>query len=164
MKITTTNIAGLSIPLIDGTRLSTDELAGKVVLFVNVASKCGFTPQYEALEALHRKYGSRGLVIIGLPTDQFKQELGTEAAIDEFCKLNYDVTFPLSQKVWVNGRYRHPIFEKLTKAKDGLGLAGPVMWNFEKFLLLPNGEVRRFRSVTKPDDSAIVDLIEANLS
>ena len=164
MKITTTNIAGLSIPLIDGTRLSTDELAGKVVLFVNVASKCGFTPQYEALEALHRKYGSRGLVIIGLPTDQFKQELGTEAAIDEFCKLNYDVTFPLSQKVWVNGRYRHPLFEKLTKAKDGLGLAGPVMWNFEKFLLLPNGEVRRFRSVTKPDDSAIVDLIEANLS
>jgi len=164
MKITTTNIAGLSIPLIDGTRLSTDELAGKVVLFVNVASKCGFTPQYEALEALHRKYGSRGLVIIGLPTDQFKQELGTEAAIDEFCKLNYDVTFPLSQKVWVNGRYRHPVFEKLTKAKDGLGLAGPVMWNFEKFLLLPNGEVRRFRSVTKPDDSAIVDLIEANLS
>jgi glutathione peroxidase len=164
MKITTTNIAGLSIPLIDGTRLSTDELAGKVVLFVNVASKCGFTPQYEALEALHRKYGPRGLVIIGLPTDQFKQELGTEAAIDEFCKLNYDVTFPLSQKVWVNGRYRHPLFEKLTKAKDGLGLAGPVMWNFEKFLLLPNGEVRRFRSVTKPDDSAIVDLIEANLS
>ncbi|MEN9748068.1 MAG: hypothetical protein RLZZ603_760 [Actinomycetota bacterium] len=164
MKITTTNIAGLSIPLIGGTRLSTDELAGKVVLFVNVASKCGFTPQYEALEALHRKYGPRGLVIIGLPTDQFKQELGTEAAIDEFCKLNYDVTFPLSQKVWVNGRYRHPLFEKLTKAKDGLGLAGPVMWNFEKFLLLPNGEVRRFRSVTKPDDSAIVDLIEANLS
>ena len=164
MKITTTNIAGLSIPLIDGTRLSTDELAGKVVLFVNVASKCGFTPQYEALEALHRKYGPRGLVIIGLPTDQFKQELGTEAAIDEFCKLNYDVTFPLSQKVWVNGRYRHPLFEKLTKAKDGLGLAGPVMWNFEKFLLLPNGEVRRFRSLTKPDDSAIVDLIEANLS
>jgi len=164
MRITKTDISGLSIPLIDGTRVNTDDLAGKVVLFVNVASKCGFTPQYEALEALHRKYGPRGLVILGFPTDQFKQELGTEAAIDEFCKLNYDVTFPLSQKVWVNGRYRHPIFEKLTKAKDGLGLAGPVMWNFEKFLLLPNGELRRFRSVTKPDDASIVELIEANLS
>jgi glutathione peroxidase len=164
MKITTTNIAGLSIPLIGGTRLNTDDLAGKTVLFVNVASKCGFTPQYEALEALQRKYGPRGLVILGFPTDQFKQELGTEDAIDEFCKLNYDVTFPLSEKVWVNGRYRHPLFEKLTKAKDGLGLAGPVMWNFEKFLLLPNGEIRRFRSITKPDDAAIVDLIEANLS
>ncbi|MDE2409241.1 MAG: glutathione peroxidase [Actinomycetales bacterium] len=164
MKITTTNIAGMSIPLIDGTRINTDDLVGKVVLFVNVASKCGFTPQYEALEALQRKYGPRGLVILGFPTDQFKQELGTEQAIDEFCKLNYDVTFPLSQKVWVNGRYRHPIFEKLTKAKDGLGLAGPVMWNFEKFLLLPNGEIRRYRSITKPDDAAIVDLIEANLS
>ena len=164
MRITKTDISGLSIPLIDGTRVNTDDLAGKVVLFVNVASKCGFTPQYEALEALHRKYGPRGLVILGFPTDQFKQELGTEAAIDEFCKLNYDVTFPLSQKVWVNGRYRHPIFEKLTKAKDGLGLAGPVMWNFEKFLLLPNGELRRFRSVTKPDDASIVELIESNLS
>lgn len=164
MKITTTNIAGMSIPLIDGTRINTDDLVGKVVIFVNVASKCGFTPQYEALEALQRKYGPRGLVILGFPTDQFKQELGTEQAIDEFCKLNYDVTFPLSQKVWVNGRYRHPIFEKLTKAKDGLGLAGPVMWNFEKFLLLPNGEIRRYRSITKPDDAAIVDLIEANLS
>jgi len=164
MRITKTDISGLSIPLIDGTRVNTDDLAGKVVLFVNVASKCGFTPQYEALEALHRKYGPRGLVILGFPTDQFKQELGTEAAIDEFCKLNYDVTFPLSQKVWVNGRYRHPIFEMLTKAKDGLGLAGPVMWNFEKFLLLPNGELRRFRSVTKPDDASIVELIESNLS
>lgn len=163
MKTITTDITGLTIPLIDGSRLNTDDLAGKVVLFVNVASKCGFTPQYEALEELNRKYGPRGLVILGLPTDQFKQELGTEAAIDEFCKLNYDVTFPLSQKVWVNGRYRHPLFEKLTKAKDGIGLAGPVMWNFEKFLLLPNGEIRRFRSVTKPDDSTITDLIEANL-
>jgi glutathione peroxidase len=163
MSIAKTDISGITIPLIDGSRINTDDLAGKVVLFVNVASKCGFTPQYEALEALHRKYSGRGLVIVGLPTDQFKQELGTDEAISEFCKLTYDVTFPLSQKVWVNGKFRHPLFERLTKAKDAIGLAGPVMWNFEKFLLLPSGEIRRYRSVTKPDDEAITALIEANL-
>ena len=163
LSIVKTDISGLTIPLIDGSRINTDDLAGKVVLFVNVASKCGFTPQYEALEALHRKYSGRGLVIVGLPTDQFKQELGTDEAISEFCKLNYDVTFPLSQKIWVNGKYRHPLFERLIKAKDGIGVAGPVMWNFEKFLLLPSGEIRRYRSVTKPDDAAITSLIEANL-
>jgi len=157
------DLSGITVQLIDGTRISTDDLAGKVVLFVNVASKCGFTPQYEALEALYEKYSGRGFVIVGLPTDQFKQELGTESEIQDFCRATYSVTFPLSQKVWVNGRYRHPLFERLTKAKDSLGLAGPVMWNFEKFLALPNGEVRRFRSVTTPDSSAIVDLIEANL-
>ena len=164
MSIVKTDVSGLTLTMIDGSRFDTDSLAGKVVLFVNVASKCGFTPQYEALEALNRKYAARGLVILGFPTDQFKQELGTEAAIDEFCRLTYDVTFPLSQKVWVNGKFRHPLFERLTKAKDGMGLAGPVMWNFEKFLLLPNGEIRRFRSVTKPDDPAIVAAIEANLA
>jgi len=163
MSKATADLSGITIQLIDGTRISTDDLAGKVVLYVNVASKCGFTPQYEALEALHRKYGQRGLAVVGFPTDQFKQELGSEGEISQFCKLNYDVTFPLSQKTWVNGKFRHPLFERLTKAKDGLGVSGPVMWNFEKFLSLPTGEVRRFRSITKPDDQAIVSLIEANL-
>lgn len=157
------DFSGITVPLIDGGRIDADQLAGKVVLYVNVASKCGFTPQYEALEHLHQKYADRGLVIVGLPTDQFKQELGTEEEIVTFCQANYNVTFPLSQKVWVNGRYRHPLFAQLTKAKDGVGLAGPVMWNFEKFLVLPNGEVRRFRSMTSPDSAAVVDLIEANL-
>jgi glutathione peroxidase len=157
------NLSGIALPLIDGSTLNTDDLAGKVVLFVNVASKCGFTPQYEALEALHRKYGPRGLVIIGLPTDQFKQELGSESEIQEFCKVNYEVTFPLTQKVWVNGPSRHPLFQKLTQAKDGLGVGGPVLWNFEKFLSTPDGKVKRFRSVTAPDAAAITRLIEANL-
>jgi len=157
------DIGGLTINLMDGTILSTNDLKGKVVLFVNVASKCGFTPQYEALEALHRKYGPRGLAIVGFPTDQFKQELGSDAAIEEFCRLTYDVSFPLSQKTLVNGKQRHPLFEVLTKAKDGLGLSGPVLWNFEKFLMLPSGEIRRYRSVTKPDDPAVVAIIEANL-
>jgi glutathione peroxidase len=158
------NLSGIAIQLMDGTKLSTDDLAGKVVLYVNVASKCGFTPQYEALEALHKKYASRGLVVIGLPTDQFKQELGTEAEIQEFCRTSYGVSFPLAEKVWVNGRNRHPLFAKLTKAKDGLGVAGPVMWNFEKFLALPSGEIRRFRSVTSPDSPVVTELIEANLT
>lgn len=157
------NLAGIDLKLIDGGTLNTDDLAGKVVLFVNVASKCGFTPQYEALEALNRKYASRGLVIIGLPTDQFKQELGSESAIEEFCKLNYGVTFPLTQKVWVNGPSRHPLFQQLTHAKDGLGIGGPVLWNFEKFLITPDGQVKRFRSVTAPDAPAITRLIEASL-
>lgn len=163
MTNVTADLSGITIPLIDGNRVSTDDFKGKVVLYVNVASKCGFTPQYEALEAMHRKYADRGLVIVGFPTDQFKQELGNEGEIAEFCKLHYDVTFPLSQKTWVNGKLRHPLFEKLTKAKDSLGISGPVMWNFEKFLALPNGEVRRFRSMTKPDDQAIISLIEENL-
>lgn len=153
----------IDLDLIDGSHANTDDYAGKVLLVVNVASKCGFTPQYEALEALYQKYSSRGLVIIGVPTDQFKQELGTDEAIAEFCSLNYGVTFPLTAKTLVNGSDRHPLFAEVTKAKDGLGLGGRVMWNFEKFLILPNGEMHRFRSITKPDDKAIVGLIEANL-
>ena len=157
------DFSNVKVTLMDGTTVTPEQLAGKLLLVVNVASKCGFTPQYEALEALHRKYADRGLVIIGVPTDQFKQELGTDAEIAEFCQIKYDVTFPLTQKTWVNGKYRHPLFETLTKAKDSLGISGPVMWNFEKFLVLPNGEMRRFRSVTRPDDPSFTALIEANL-
>jgi glutathione peroxidase len=156
-------LPSIELNLIDGTHANTDDYAGKVLLVVNVASKCGFTPQYEALEALYQKYGSRGLVILGVPTDQFKQELGSDEEVAEFCSLNYGVTFPLTAKTNVNGSDRHPLFAEVTKAKDGLGLGGRVMWNFEKFLILPNGQMHRFRSITKPDDKAIVSLIEANL-
>jgi glutathione peroxidase len=156
-------LPSIDLTLIDGSHANTDDFAGKVLLVVNVASKCGLTPQYEALEALYQKYGSRGLVILGVPTDQFKQELGTDEAVAEFCSLTYGVTFPLTAKTMVNGSDRHPLFAEVTKAKDGLGLGGRVMWNFEKFLILPNGETHRFRSITKPDDKAIVGLIEANL-
>jgi glutathione peroxidase len=157
-------LPSIDLTLIDGSHANTDDFAGKVLLIVNVASKCGFTPQYEALEALYQKYGSRGLVILGVPTDQFKQELGSDEEVAEFCSLNYGVTFPLTAKTNVNGSDRHPLFAEVTKAKDGLGLGGRVMWNFEKFLILPNGEMHRFRSITKPDDKAIVSLIEANLT
>jgi glutathione peroxidase len=156
-------LPSIDLNLIDGSHANTDDYAGKVLLVVNVASKCGFTPQYEALEALYQKYGSRGLVILGVPTDQFKQELGSDEEVAEFCSLNYGVTFPLTAKTNVNGSDRHPLFAEVTKAKDGLGLGGRVMWNFEKFLILPNGQMHRFRSITKPDDKAIVNLIEANL-
>jgi glutathione peroxidase len=153
----------IALTLIDGTETSTDAYANDLVMYVNVASKCGFTPQYEALEALYEKYGSRGFKVVGLPTDQFKQELGTEADIAEFCTLNYGVTFPITSKVWVNGSKRHPLFKALVKGKDQLGLGGPVLWNFEKFLVLPNGKIHRFRSVVKPDAPEIINLIEANL-
>jgi glutathione peroxidase len=156
-------LPSIELNLIDGSHANTDDYAGKVLLVVNVASKCGFTPQYEALEALYQKYGARGLVILGVPTDQFKQELGSDEEVAEFCSLNYGVTFPLTAKTNVNGSDRHPLFAEVTKAKDGLGLGGRVMWNFEKFLILPNGQMHRFRSITKPDDKAIVILIEANL-
>jgi len=156
-------LPSIDLNLIDGTHANTDDYAGKVLLVVNVASKCGFTPQYEALEALYQKYGSRGLVILGVPTDQFKQELSSDEEVAEFCSLNYGVTFPLTAKTMVNGSDRHPLFAQITKAKDGLGLGGRVMWNFEKFLILPNGQMHRFRSITKPDDKTIVSLIEASL-
>ncbi|MEN9990138.1 MAG: hypothetical protein RL508_1117 [Actinomycetota bacterium] len=153
----------IALTLIDGTETSTDAFANDLVMYVNVASKCGFTPQYEALEALYEKYGPRGFKVVGLPTDQFKQELGSEADIAEFCSLNYGVTFPITSKVWVNGSKRHPLFKALVKGKDQLGLGGPVLWNFEKFLVLPNGKIHRFRSVVKPDAPEIINLIEANL-
>lgn len=156
-------LTNTELTLIDGTSANTKDFADKVLLVVNVASKCGFTPQYEALEALYKKYSSRGLVIVGVPTDQFKQELVSNDEVAQFCSLNYGVTFPLTQKTLVNGKNRHPLFAQLTKAKDGLGIAGPVLWNFEKFLVLPNGQMHRFRSITKPDDKAIISLIEANL-
>lgn len=154
----------IELEMQDGRNTTFGEFAGKTVLVVNVASKCGLTPQYEALEKLYKKYGNRGLVIVGVPSDTFKQELKDDAAIAEFCSLNYGVTFPLTKMAKVNGRNRHPLFKELVKAKDGMGLAGPVMWNFEKFLVSPDGKIQRFRPNMKPDDPAIVSAIEASLS
>lgn len=159
--MTKINLKGLVLDLNDGTQLNLDSVLDKPVLFVNVASKCGFTPQYEALEELHKHYEGQGLTVIGLPTNQFKQEFGTDAEIAEFCSLNYGVTFPITKLISVNGKNRHPLYAQLTKAKDSLGIAGPVLWNFEKFLWLPTGEVHRFRSVTSPNDSQITLKIAA---
>lgn len=126
--------------------------AGKPVLIVNTASKCGFTPQYEGLQKLHEEYGPKGLTVIGFPCDQFAhQEPGDDAQIEEFCKLNYGVTFPLSTKVKVNGRGTHPVFE-FVKKRSGSKLGSLVKWNFTKFLVAPDGKtVTRFSPSTPPE-------------
>lgn len=153
-----------SLTMLDGRKTSFQEFAGKTVLVVNVASRCGLSPQYEALEALQKKYAARGFTVLGMPSNQFMQELGSSEAIGEYCSSTWGVTFPMTEKIKVNGRGRHELYKDLVKAKDGSGLAGPVMWNFEKFLVLPSGEIKRFRPKTKPDAPEIVAEIEKALS
>ncbi len=136
---------------------------GEVLLIVNVASRCGLAPQYETLEALQRRYADRGFSVLGFPSNQFLQELGKSEAIEEYCSTTWGVTFPMFEKVKVNGSGRHPIYAELVQAKDPDGKAGRVTWNFEKFLVLPDGEIHRFRPNVLPDDPQIIALIEANL-
>jgi glutathione peroxidase len=138
---------------------------GSTLLLVNVASKCGLTPQYTGLEELQERYAERGFSVLGFPCNQFGgQEPGTHEEIAEFCSVNYGITFPMFEKIDVNGEHRHPIYDVLTATKDGDGEAGDVVWNFEKFLVSPDGEVlNRFRPGTTPEDEALVGAIEANL-
>lgn len=159
------NVTLNAIPLvgIDGEPTSLAAYADKVKLIVNVASRCGLTPQYEKLEELQKTYGDRGFTVLGFPSNQFLQELGSSEAIQEFCSTTYGVTFPMFEKVRVNGRSQHPLFAELTKTADAEGKAGKVKWNFEKFVVTPAGEVHRFRSKVEPDAPEIVDLIEASL-
>ena len=152
------------LTMLDGRKTTFAEFAGKTVLVVNVASRCGLTPQYEALEALQKKYAAKGFTVLGMPSNQFMQELGTSEAIGDYCSTTWGVTFPMTEKTAINGRGRHPLYKELVKTKDSHGLAGPILWNFEKFLVLPNGEIHRFRPTTVPDAPEIVELIEANLS
>jgi glutathione peroxidase len=135
------------------------------LLLVNVASKCGLTPQYEGLEKLQKTYGDKGFSVLGFPCNQFAgQEPGSAEEIAEFCSTNYGVSFPLFEKIDVNGEARHPLYEELTKAEDAEGNAGDITWNFEKFLVSPVGEVvARFRPRTDPEDAVVVDAITANL-
>ncbi|TFB95405.1 glutathione peroxidase [Cryobacterium sp. HLT2-28] len=153
------------LTLIDGTETSFGQFRGKTVLVVNVASKCGFTPQYAGLEALYEKYADDGLVVLGLPCNQFLgQEPGDEASIESFCQLNFGVTFPLTEKVDVRGKNQHPLYAQLTKFKSGL-LPGLIKWNFEKFLVSPTGEiVDRFASTVEPESDEIVRAIEKTLA
>ncbi len=139
--------------------------AGKLTLMVNVASKCGLTPQYTALEQIHERYADRGFAVLGFPCNQFGgQEPGTAEEIETFCSTTYGVTFPMFEKIEVNGDERHPIYSELTQAADDEGKAGDVQWNFEKFLVSPEGKViKRFRPMTTPDDPAVIEAIEANL-
>ena len=150
------------MPFLNGAPGRLADYEGKVVIAVNVASKCGFTPQYAGLQRLFEKYGGRGFTILGFPSNQFLgQEPGTPAQIEEFCSLNYGVTFPLYAKVDVKGAGQHPLFTILSTAADDSGKAGDVKWNFEKFLVGRDGRaVRRFRSKVVPEDAAIVSAIE----
>jgi glutathione peroxidase len=138
---------------------------GGAALVVNVASRCGLTPQYAGLEALQKEYGARGLTVVGVPCNQFKgQEPGTAAEIAEFCSATYGVTFPMTEKVEVNGPGAHPLFQELTAVPDAEGTAGDVQWNFEKWLIDGQGDVvGRFRPKTQPDSPAIRTAIEALL-
>ena len=154
-----------TLTLLDGSDTTLDAYAGQALLVVNVASQCGFTRQYAGLEALYERYHERGLTVIGVPSNQFgAQEPGTAEEIAEFCQANFGVTFPLLAKTDVNGPDRHPLFARLAEAADGTGKAGDVTWNFEKFLISPQGEVvGRFRSKVEPDDQDLVAAIEAVL-
>jgi glutathione peroxidase len=140
-------------------------LPGRALLVVNVASKCGLTPQYAALEKLHEQFASRGFAVVGFPCNQFGgQEPGTAEEIAEFCSATYGVTFPMFSKIEVNGPGRHPIYALLTQTPDANGEAGDVLWNFEKFVVRPDGTVaERFRPGTAPDDPAVMAAIEASL-
>ncbi len=160
MAITDNTIASL-----DGKPLDLSQLAGKATLIVNVASRCGLTPQYAGLEQLHERYKDRGFTVLGVPCNQFAgQEPGTPDEIATFCSTTYGVTFPMTEKVDVNGPDRHPLYQELTGTKDGAGEAGDVKWNFEKFLVAPDGRVvGRFRPTVEPDAPELVSAIEAVL-
>jgi len=155
------------IPLttLDGKPTSLADYADGVVLVVNVASKCGLTPQYTALERLAQTYGERGLTVIGVPCNQFMgQEPGSAEEIAQFCSATYGVTFPLLAKTDVNGDDRHPLYAELTRFADAEGKAGDIQWNFEKFLLAPGATVvNRFRPTTEPDAPEVTGAIEAVL-
>jgi glutathione peroxidase len=155
------------IPLhtLDGAPTSLAEYRGKAVLVVNVASKCGMTPQYEGLERLQKTYGERGFTVLGVPCNQFGgQEPGTAEEIRTFCATTYGVSFPMLEKTDVNGTDRHPLFTELTTTADATGEAGDIAWNFEKFLVSAQGEpVARFRSRTEPEAAEVIGAIEAQL-
>ena len=148
----------------DGTSLG--DYKGKTLLLVNVASQCGLTPQYEGLERLQKDYADRGFSVIGFPCNQFMgQEPGTSEEIAEFCSATYGVTFPLMEKIDVNGDDRNPIYSELTQKEDAEGNTGDITWNFEKFLLSPQGDVvARYRPQVEPEDPTIIADIEAQLT
>jgi glutathione peroxidase len=160
-----TSLTDIALTTLDGRPTTLAELADGAALVVNVASKCGLTPQYSALEQLAKDYGDRGLTVIGVPCNQFMgQEPGTAEEIKTFCSTNYGVTFPLLAKTDVNGDDRHPLYAELTQISDDSGEAGDIQWNFEKFLLAPGGRVvNRFRPRTAPDAPEVLAAIEAVL-
>jgi len=155
----------ISVNTLSGQPSSIGDHAGKTLLIVNVASKCGLTPQYTALQQVYDTYADRGFAVLGFPCNQFgAQEPGSAGEIEEFCSVNYGVTFPMFEKIDVNGPDRHPLYTDLTQTADAEGHDGDIRWNFEKFLISPDGEiVARYSPVVVPDDPTILADIEANL-
>ena len=156
-----TDLYRIPLALNDGTLTDFGRFRGKVVLVVNVASNCGFTPQYAGLETLYEKFRDRGFEVLGVPCNQFAgQEPGSDSEIAEFCQRNFGVTFPLTAKADVRGKNQHPLFTELTKFKGGL-LPGLVKWNFEKFLVNRDGlVVNRFAPTVEPDSAEVIDAVE----
>jgi glutathione peroxidase len=154
-----------NINALDGTEDVLQFARGNVALFVNVASKCGLTPQYRALEDLQRNYEDRGFSVIGFPCNQFLgQEPGSAEEIQEFCSTTYGVTFPLSEKIDVNGDARNALYSELTEVVDGEGYTGDIRWNFEKFVIDRDGDVvARFKPQIEPDDPEVIAAIESAL-
>ena len=152
------------IKTLDGEPSSLAGREGQALLLVNVASRCGLTPPYSGLEQLHETYGERGFSVLGFPCNQFGgQEPGTAEEIATFCSTSYGVSFPMFEKIEVNGPARHPIYEELTAVADAEGHDGDIRWNFEKFLVDPQGGVTRFSPMVAPDDPQLVAAIEAAL-
>ncbi|MER6979601.1 glutathione peroxidase [Streptomyces carpinensis] len=156
----------VEIGALQGGPANLGQYAGQAVLIVNVASKCGLTPQYAGLERLHERYAGRGFTVLGVPCNQFMgQEPGSPEEIAEFCSATYGVTFPMTEKVEVNGDARHPLYARLTGFADGDGHSGDIRWNFEKFLIGRDGQVvARFSPQTEPDAAELVAAVEAQLA
>ena len=160
------NLYGVAIHDLQGKPLNLGEFQDQAVLVVNVASKCGLTPQYHGLEALQKQYAGRGFTVLGVPCNQFNgQEPGTSEEIAEFCSATYGVTFPMTEKVEVNGAGRHPLYDLLVDTPDAEGHTGDIRWNFEKFLVAPGGQVTaRFSPMVTPEDPALVAAVESSLT
>jgi glutathione peroxidase len=159
------SIFEVAIGRLQGGPAELDRYRGKAVLVVNVASKCGLTPQYAGLEELQRRYAGRGFTVLGVPCNQFGgQEPGSAEEIEQFCSATYGVTFPMTEKVNVNEPDRHPLYRELVEVPDGEGYTGDIRWNFEKFLVAPDGRiVARFHPQVTPEAPELVSAIEENL-
>jgi glutathione peroxidase len=158
-------IYDVDIAALDGSQMSLRSFADQELLIVNVASRCGLTPQYHGLEKLQENYARRGFTVLGVPCNQFgEQEPGSPEEIATFCSTNYGITFPMTEKIEVNGAGRHPLYQQLTTVSDKDGEAGDIQWNFEKFLIAPGGKVvARFRPGTEPEADDLTQAVESNL-
>lgn len=156
-------LASIQLDMIDGSQRMLGDFLDKVVMVVNVASRCGFSPQYGRLEALYRQLSPLGFTVLGLPSNQFQQELDSEESIQAYCSITWDVTFPMTKKVELDGPNQHPLYSHLIGYSFSDGSGGPIRWNFEKFLLTPDGSVFRIEHDTKPDNPEVLELIKTHL-